>query len=162
GQLAATGVALPPLVPDGVPVAVAEGTPNSTVPLLSQRNAILNEIQRRQSDFGIQTALATVPGSFAQEAQRRSVARIAPAPKSHVLPALAIFGVGLLLAVAIPVLIDRFDRSLTDPRSAANALRSRVLVSVPALPRRLHRGYVPQGSSWDDAFRSLAATSIAT
>lgn len=162
GQLAATGVALPPLVPDGTPIPVPEGTPNATVLLLSQRNAILNEIQRRQSDFGIQTAVAAVPGSFAQEAQRRSVARIAPPPKSQVLPVLSILGVGLLLAVAIPVLIDRFDRSITDPRSAANALRSRVLVSVPAIPRRLHRGYVPQGSSWDDAFRSLAATSIAT
>jgi hypothetical protein len=58
--------------------------------------------------------------------------------------------------------MDRFDRSIGDPRSAANALRSRVLVSVPAIPRRVHQGYAPQGSSWDDAFRSLAATSVST
>jgi Mrp family chromosome partitioning ATPase len=162
GQLAATGTPLPPQVPDGVPPAVPEGTPNETILLLSQRNAILNEIQRRQSDYGLQTTLATVPQNFAQEAQRRSVARIAPASKSHTLPALVILGVGLLLAVAVPVLIDRFDRSINDPRAAANALRSRVLVSVPAIPRRVHHGYAPEGSSWDAAFRSLAATSVST
>src|SRR5262245_47042501 len=61
GQLADTGVPLPPLVPDGVLPAVPEGTPNPTVLLLSQRNALLNEIQRRQSDHGQQTTLATVP-----------------------------------------------------------------------------------------------------
>ena len=162
GQLAAAGVPLPAQVPDGVLPAAPPGTPNPSILLLSQRNAILNEIQRRQSDYGTQTTLATIPGSFAQEVQRRTVTRIAPPPKSHVVPALEILGVGLLLAVAVPVLIDRFDRSITDSRSAANSLRSRVLVSVPAIPRRVHQGYAPQGSSWDAAFRSLAATSIST
>jgi Mrp family chromosome partitioning ATPase len=162
GQLAAAGVPMPAQVPDGVPLAAPEGTPNETILLLYQRNAILNEIQRRQSDFGFQTTLATIPSSFSQTVQRRTVGRIAPAPESNVVPALVILGVGLLLAVAVPVLIDRFDRSITDSRSAANSLRSRVLVSVPAIPRRVRQGYAPRGSSWDAAFRSLAATSIST
>jgi Mrp family chromosome partitioning ATPase len=162
GQLAAAGVPLPAQVPDGVLPAAPAGTPNPSILLLSQRNSILNEIQRRQSDYGTQTTLATIPGSFTQEVQRRTVTRIAPPPKSHVVPALAILGVGMLLAIAVPVLIDRLDRSISDSRSAANSLRSRVLVSVPAIPRRVRQGYAPPGSSWDAAFRSLAATSIST
>jgi Mrp family chromosome partitioning ATPase len=137
-------------------------TPNATALLLYQRNSILNQIQARQVDFGIQATRATIPADFTTVVQRRTAARIAPPPPSPVVPVLEIIGVGLLLAIAIPVLMDRFDRSITDSRSAASNLRSRVLVSVPAIPRRVHSGYAPRGSSWEGAFRSLAATSIST
>ena len=130
--------------------------------LLYQRNSILNEIQCRQIDYGQQTTEASIPGDFADLVQRRTATRIAPPPPSQLVTVLEIIGVGLLLAVAVPVLMDRFDRSITDPRGAASNLRSRVLVSVPAIPRRVHTGYAPRGSSWDAAFRSLAATSIST
>ena len=60
------GLPSPAQVPDGVPLATPEGTPNETVLLLYQRNAILNEIQRRQSDYGEQIVLAAVPAGFAQ------------------------------------------------------------------------------------------------
>ncbi|HEX2381692.1 MAG TPA: hypothetical protein VHI95_03580 [Acidimicrobiales bacterium] len=161
GQLVALGVPLPAQVPEG-PLTLPEGTPNSTVLLLYQRNSILNEIQARQADFGKQTVLATIPADFSDIVQRRTASRVAPPPPSHTVPALEILGVGLLLALGVPVLMDRFDRSITDSRAAASSLRSRVLVTVPAVPRRVHQGYAPQGSTWDGAFRSLAATSITT
>jgi Mrp family chromosome partitioning ATPase len=162
GQLAALNVPLPAMVPDGTPIPAPPGSPNSTILLLSQRNAVLNAIQTHQTDYGQQIVLGSVPPDYAQLVQQRSTQRIAPPAKSHNTQGLEILAVGLLLAVAIPVLIDRFDRSITDPRSAANSLRSRVLVSVPAVPRRVHQGYAPQGSQWDAAFRSLAATSVST
>ena len=105
---------------------------------------------------------ATAPGTFTTVVQRRSTARITPPPPSPLIPLLEILGVGLLLALAIPVLLDKADSTITEAKAAPGALRAGVLVTVPHMPRRLHRSLAPPGSSWELAFRSLAATSIST
>ncbi len=162
GQLAAQNITAPPKVAPGAPLALPPGTTSETSLTLYQRNTILNQIEARQIDYGVQATNAVVPADFSTLIQRHTTAQIAPKPPSHVTTLLEIIGVGLLLAVGIPVLMDRFDRSITDSKSASSSLRSRVLVTIPAMPRRMRRGYAAPGSSWDSAFRSLAATSLST
>jgi hypothetical protein len=162
GKLFALGVPLPAPVPDGTAIPGAESVPIDTSLLLYQRNAILNERVSRQVDYSRQSTLAIIPGDYTTVVQVRSASRVTPPPPSPLIPLLEIIGIGLLLVVLVPVLIDRFDRSITDARGAASALRARLLGSIPAIPRRLHRGFAPRGTSWDAAFRSLAATSIST
>jgi len=161
-QLAASGVPLPPTAPIGSSVVVPPGASGQTILLLFQRNAIINEIAAQHQDYANQTVQSVIPADYTTVLQRRAAVRVTPPPPSPVVPVLEIIGVGLLLAVAVPVIIDRFDRSITDTRTASTALRARVLGSIPAMPRRLHSSYASPGSSWDGAFRSLAATSIST
>jgi Mrp family chromosome partitioning ATPase len=130
--------------------------------LLYERNALLNEMQRRRVDYSLQSTTTEVPGAYTTVVQRRTTARITPPPPSPLIPLAVILGVGLLLAVAVPVIMDRLDSTITEARAAPGALRAGLLANIPSMPRRLHRSLAPPGSSWELAFRSLAATSIAT
>jgi Mrp family chromosome partitioning ATPase len=62
----------------------------------------------------------------------------------------------------VPVAMDRFDSTITEARAVPGALRAGLLQRIPHLPRRLTRSFAPPGSTWELAFRSLAATSIST
>jgi hypothetical protein len=149
-------------VPDGFAVPVPPGASASSVLLLYERNALLNEIQRRQVSYSLQSTRAEIPAAFTTVVQRRTTARITPPPPSPLVPLAVILAVGLLLAVAVPVVMDRLDSTITEARAAPGALRAGLLATIPFMPRRLHRSLAPPGSSWELAFRSLAATSIAT
>lgn len=161
-RLIAARVALPPMLPDGSPLIAPDGAADEIILLLYQRNAVLNEMQRRQVDYSLQITQAAIPGDFTTVVQRRSAARITPPPPSPLIPLLQILGIGLLLALAVPVLMDRFDATITEARAAPGAFRADLLGTIPSMPRRLHRGFAPRGSPWEVAFRSLAATSIST
>lgn len=161
-ELGRLEVALPERVEDGASVTPPAEIPIETSLLLYERNAVLNEIQRREVGYAASATQATAPGTYTTVVQRRSTARITPPPPSPLIPLLEILGVGLLLALAIPVLLDKADSTITEAKAAPGALRSGTLVTVPHMPRRLHRSLAPPGSSWELAFRSLAATSIST
>lgn len=161
-QLSALGVPLPATVPDGSVVPTPLGASIETALLLYQRNAALNEMQRRHVNYSLQITLAAIPGDFTTVVQRRSTARVVPPPPSPLIPILEIIGAGLFLAVAVPVTLDRFDATITEARSAPGAFRARLLATIPYMPHRLQSEYAPPGSTWDAAFRSLAATSIST
>lgn len=161
-DLANLGVVPPAVVPDGDPILLPADTPSNGVLLAYERNALLNEMQRRQVSFSLQATRAEIPAAFTTVVQTRSAARITPPPPSPLVPLLQILIGGLVLAVAIPILMDRFDSTITEARVAPRALRSRLLGTIPYVPRRLQGGYAPRGSAWDDAYRLLAATSIST
>ncbi len=161
-EMRAQGLPFLPRVPDGTPLEVGTATPNEAVLLLYERNSILNEMQRRQVDYALQSTRAAIPAAFTTVVQKRSAARITPPPPSPLIPLLEIIGIGVLLAIALPVLFDRFDSTITEVRVAPDALRTRLLATIPHLPRRAVDDFVPPGSTWDSAFRSLAATSLAT
>jgi Mrp family chromosome partitioning ATPase len=149
-------------VPDGASVPVPPNASSEDVLLLYERNALLNEIQRRQVNYSLQSTRAEIPAAFTTVVQRRTTARVTPPPPSPVIPLVTIFVGGLLLAIAVPVVLDRLDSTITEARAAPGALRAGLLATIPFMPRRLHRTLAPPGSSWELAFRSLAATSIAT
>lgn len=160
--LRGNGVALPPQVPATDPVAVPAGTSSADTLSAYERNALLNERQLRQIDYALQSTRTQIPGKFAVTVQRRATSRVTPPPPSPLIPLLQILGVGILLALVIPVAMDRLDSTITEARGAPGALRAGVLTTIPSLPRRHRRRLAPAGSSWDLAFRSLAATSIST
>lgn len=161
-RLIAAGLEPPLVVPDGTPLELPPRTPSDAVLLAYQRNSLMNELQRRQISFSLQATRAEIPAAFATVVQTRSAARVTPPPPSPLVPLLEILGVGLLLAVFVPVLLDRLDSTITESRAAPRALHARLLATIPYVPRRLQDAYAPRGSAWDAAFRSLAATSIST
>jgi len=161
-ELRREGVALPAVVPDGSAVTTVGSTSIETGLLLYERNAVINEILRRFVGYSTSAVGQTAPGTFTTIVQRRSTAKITPPPPSPLVPLLEILAIGLALAVAIPVILDKADSTITEARAAPGALRAGVLATIPHMPRRLHRSLAPPGSSWELAFRSLAATSIST
>ena len=162
GRIAALGLAVPPVVPDGTPVVAPEASLNRGVPLLYERNALINEITRRQVDLSLQATRTLIPQTYSTLVQKRSAARVVPRPPSPLIPLLEILLGGILLALAVPVVVDKLDSTITEARAAPGTLRAGLLGTIPFMPRRLHRGYAPPGSTWDGAFRSLAATAIST
>jgi Mrp family chromosome partitioning ATPase len=67
-----------------------------------------------------------------------------------------------VLAVAIPVLMDRLDHTIRDPRVAARALSAPVLSTIPASLAGNRTRLAAPGSEREGAYRRLAAASIAT
>lgn len=156
------GVPLGETVADGSPVPVPPTASSDDILLAYERNALLNERQRRQADYALQSTEVEIPGKFSVVVQRRATSRVTPPPPSPLVPLLQILGIGVLLALVIPIAIDRLDSTITEARAAPGAFRTGVLGTIPAMPRRRHRRLAPAGSQWDLAFRSLAATSIST
>jgi capsular polysaccharide biosynthesis protein len=161
-DLLAAGAPLLPPQPNGTVLDLPDTLDEDTVFLAYQRNANLNEANLRRIDFSLQITTAAIPGDYSDVVQRRSTAKITPPPPSPLVPLLTILGIGLLLALVIPVLRDRLDPTITEARAAPGALRAGLLGTIPFIPRRFHQKLVPPGSSWDLAFRSLAATSLST
>jgi hypothetical protein len=149
-------------VPDGSTILLPAGTANEDILLAYERNSLLNERDRRRVAYAQQATIKAIPASFTTVVQVRSTARITPPPPSPLVPLLTILGVGLLIALAVPVAMDRLDSTITEARAAPGALRAGLLQRIPHLPRRLMHGFAPPGSTWELAFRSLAATSIST
>jgi Mrp family chromosome partitioning ATPase len=161
-ELTDLGIPLPPLVPDGSAVDIPDDASIETTLLVYERNGVMNEIQRRQAGYSQSAVQNTAPGTFSTVVQRRSTARITPPPPSPLIPLLEILAIGLALAVVIPVILDKADSTITEAKAAPAALRAGVLAAIPHMPKRLHRSLAPPGSTWELAFRSLAATSIST
>jgi hypothetical protein len=153
---------LPPMVPAGDAVPIPEGTPPEVELLLYDRNSLLNQIVSRQIDYAARNTQTFIPDDYASVVVQRPAIPISTPPPSPTGPLVLIGIVGLLAAVAAPILLDRFDTSLSDAGRTASALRARVLATIPAIPRSEQRGLVPRGSALDGAFRVLAATSIST
>jgi Mrp family chromosome partitioning ATPase len=153
---------LPPIVPDNEAVPSAPGTPTDVQLLLYERNSLVNEILRRQTDYGRSATATIIPGDYTTVVQQRPPLQVTVPPPSRVTPLVAIGVIGLLLAIGLPILMDRLNPSITDAEGAAAALRTRTLGSIPAIPRRMYAELAPPASAWDAAYRALAATSIST
>ena len=87
---------------------------------------------------------------------------ITPPMTSSGSPTLLIVGIGLLLSLAIPVLIERMDHTIRDAKAATAAFSAPVLSLIPAVPRSRRDEVAAPGTAREAAFRALAATSVAT
>jgi Mrp family chromosome partitioning ATPase len=85
--------------------------------------------------------------------------QIVPELPSPLIPIAVALGVGLLLAVAVPLVMDRLDHTIRDARAAGEALAAPVLSTIPPVSLS---GLAPPGTRRDAAYRALAATSVAT
>jgi len=148
--------------PSDATAVLPPGTPDEVTLLVIQRNALLGAIESAREDLGNQFITSLLPDSFASILQTHSPAKITPPPPSNKAPIAAILGIGLALALLIPILRDRLDRSIRSPKVAAEALDATVLTVLPTLSRRGAHVLAPPGSATEEAYRALAATAVAT
>jgi Mrp family chromosome partitioning ATPase len=139
-----------------------ENAPIDLVLAVVQRQTILSRIRGVTQDYANSSLDTLLPSGFATTVEVDPPVQVTPPLPSPLVPILVFVVVGLLLAVAIPVVIDRLDRSIRTPKTAGNAFEATVLASIPASPRRLRRALSVPGSPQDAAYRALAATSVAT
>ena len=137
-------------------------TPIATMLLVAEHQELLARISSAQKAYAKATTGVLTPGSFATTVEVFQPANITPPLSSPVLPAALILGLGLALALALPVLIDKLDKSIRTAKTAAISFDAPVLTSVPSASRKIQRSLAAPGTTWDGAYRALAATSIAT
>lgn len=143
-------------------VELPPDTPLDTVLLAYERQSLVDRIETTQRSYAESSAEAVVPGSYATVVERPAPRQITPELPSPLVPIGVAVGVGLLLALAVPVLLDRLDHSIRDPRAAGSALAAPVLSTIPATSAAQLTTLARPGSPRDGAYRRLAAASIAT
>lgn len=137
-------------------------TPLETILLVVEHQELLSQILSTELSYASSTTGALTPSSFATTVETLGARQITPELPSPVTPAAAFLGIGLLLALIVPILMDRLDHSIRNAKTAAAAFDSVVLTSIPPASRKVQRALVAPGTPWDGAYRALAATSIAT
>jgi Mrp family chromosome partitioning ATPase len=147
---ATTGVELPP------------ATPIETQLLVSERQDLLRQIETARRNYAQGSTNAIVPQSYATVVERVVPEDITPEPLTPLIPIAVAVGVAAVLALAVPVLLDRIDHSIRDSHTAGEALAAPVLSTIPAAApshvATLARPESPRGH----AFRTLATASVAT
>jgi Mrp family chromosome partitioning ATPase len=137
-------------------------TPLNTILLVVEHEKLLSRILSTELEYANATTGARTPSSFATTVEELQARQITPELPSPVVPAAVFLAIALALALVVPVLMDRVDRSIRTAKAAAIAFDSVVLTSIPAATRKVQRAMAAPGTPWDGAYRALAATSIAT
>jgi Mrp family chromosome partitioning ATPase len=130
--------------------------------LVSERQELLRRIAAVRQTYARDSSDVLLPQSFAQVVERVSPENVTPAAPTPWIPVAAAVGAALLLALAVPVLLDRIDHSIRDSHTAGVALAAPVLSTIPLPPpshgEALARPESPRGR----AYRTLATASVAT
>jgi hypothetical protein len=147
------------------PIDVPNDTPVDTMLLLYERNALYNHVAQAMAAHAEATITSQDPNPYATVIGIGGVSGSGgKAASSALIPSAAILLVGIALAIALPVVRERLDHSIRDGRGAARSLHAPLLSMIP--PRRRARGeYIVLEDPTAErslAFRSLAATSVAT
>jgi Mrp family chromosome partitioning ATPase len=137
-------------------------TPIDVQLLVSERQELLRRIATARQNYANGSNDALVPQSFAQVVERVAPQNVTPDAPTPLIPIAAGLGAAVLLALAVPVLLDRIDHSIRDSHTAGAALSAPVLSTIPAPPpshvEALARPESPRGY----AYRTLATASVAT
>lgn len=149
---------------EGAPPAIdlPSNAPIDTVLLAYQRRTLMGQINDARQAYADASVRSLVPQGYASVVERPVPKQIIPELPSPLIPVIVALGIGLLLAVAVPVLIDYLDHTIRDPRVAGNALSATVLSTIPASSQGTLAALAQPGSPRDSAYRALAATSVAT
>jgi Mrp family chromosome partitioning ATPase len=147
---------------EALTASLPAGTSDATSLLVVQRNTLLSRISDARQNYANDVVNAVVPSAYASRLQVFPPAQVTPPLPSARIPILAFLGIGLVLALGIPILRDRLDRSIRTPKAAAAALDATVLTTIPPVTRRTRHSFAPHGSTAEEAYRALAATAIAT
>ena len=153
GTSGSSSAAEVPKVPDGASIYATN--------LVFERPQLLAQI----SDISDRTAKLTLtgvtPDAFAK-VLLQTPPRLATKSRSVTVPAAGGLLGGLALGVGAAVAIDRRDRRIRDPRSAASAFAAPVLSLIPSTTDSDYIFLSDPYSNVAEAYRGLAATSIAT
>lgn len=146
----------------GTNEVVPPDAPLDTVLLAAERGGLLSRMSEARETYAKASTDNLVPSTYGTVVERSDPLRISPEPPSPARQAAAIAGIGLLLAIAAPVLRDRLDHTIREPREAARDLGAQVLSVLPSSAQLQTRQLAEPGSELEHAYRSLAATTVAT
>jgi Mrp family chromosome partitioning ATPase len=117
----------------------------------------LNGDSNALADLSVQQS---TPGAFAEPLAQTPAVRITK-PVHTLIPAGIALLVGLLLALAAAVIVDKLDRRIRDPEDAAAAFAAPVLSVLPWEPESVEVVSKPDSLAAEE-YRALAALAIAT
>jgi Mrp family chromosome partitioning ATPase len=146
----------------GPTVDLPGSTPIDLQLLVYERQDLLRRIESARRSYAQGTTDSLVPQPYATIVERVAPENITPEPPGPMIPIAATLGAAVLLALGVPVLLDRIDQSIRDSRTAGVALAAPVLSTIPA-PSSPHRTTLARpGSPGGHAYRTLATASVAT
>jgi Mrp family chromosome partitioning ATPase len=143
-------------------VDVPASTPLEIALLVSEREELLRRIAAARQTYARGSNDALVPQPFATIVERVAPENVTPAPPTPLIPIGVAVGLAALLALAVPVLLDRVDHSIRDSHAAGTALAAPVLSTIPAPPSSHRETLARPGSPGGHAYRTLATASVAT
>jgi Mrp family chromosome partitioning ATPase len=143
-------------------VDLPASTPIPTQKLVYERQELLGRIEQARRTYARGVSNALVPRAFATIVERVPPEDITPAAPTPLIPVGVAVGVAALLALGVPVLLDRVDQSIRDSRTAATALAAPLLSTIPAPPPSHLEMLARPGSPGGHAYRTLATASVAT
>ena len=123
---------------------------------------LISKILAPRQSYADNSVGSLTPSGFATVVERPNPTQIVPELPSSLTPIAVALGLGLLLAIGVPVLIDVLDRTIREPRSAVRALGAPVLSTLPVEFESDLTQLAEPGTSLDAAYRALATTSVAT
>jgi Mrp family chromosome partitioning ATPase/phosphoglycolate phosphatase-like HAD superfamily hydrolase len=137
-------------------------TPIETQKLAYERQDLLRQIESARRSYAQGSTDAIVPDAHAAIVERVPPQDITPEPPTPLIPIGVALGVAALLALGVPVLLDRIDHSIRDSHAAGAALAAPVLSTIPAPPPSHRDTLARPGSPRSHAYRTLATASVAT
>jgi Mrp family chromosome partitioning ATPase len=143
-------------------VDLPPSTPIEIQLLVSERQDLLQDLATMRQTYGQRSTDALVPQAHAQVVERVAPVNVTPAPPTPLVPIAVGVGIAALLALAVPVLLDRIDHSIRDSHTAGTALAAPVLSTIPARPGSKLETLARPGSPGGHAYRTLATASVAT
>ena len=144
------------------PLTLPDGVSLETGLLVYEGRALSERMDNARLEYGDKATNAIVPSNYATIVERPYPSQITPGLSSPVTTVAAALAIGLLLAVAVPVLMDRLDHTIRNARTASNALSAPVLSTIPPTSESELATLAAPGTPRDGAYRALAATSVAT
>ena len=141
---------------------IPAGTSLDAVLLAYEHRSLVQRIESTKETYAETAIESLLPQAYATTVERLLPRQVTPELPSPMVPIAVAVAIGLLLAVAVPVVIDRLDHSIRDPRVASDVLAAPVLSTIPASLSESLTTLASPGSERDSAYRRLAAASIAT
>jgi Mrp family chromosome partitioning ATPase len=137
-------------------------TPLEIQLLAYERQDLIRKIEAARQTYARGSTDALVPQPYATVVERVAPENVTPEPLTPLIPIGAALGLAAVLALGVPVLLDRTDHSIRDSRTAGAALAAPVLSTIPA-PAPSHLATLARPESpRGHAFRTLATASVAT
>ena len=124
-----------------------------------QLQGMISDISQKFAKMNIQTN--ATPNTLGKLVSQTPSKRLTHKQQTTI-PALGGLFLGLLVALAAALLVDRTDRTIRDPATAAAAFSAPVLSLIPVNGDGQFAVLAHPSSITADAYRGLAATSIAT
>jgi Mrp family chromosome partitioning ATPase len=143
-------------------VDLPESTPLELELLAYERQNTLRRLEDYRRSYAQNSTDTLVPNAYATILGVGRPDQVTPEPPSPLLPIGAAIGLAALLAVGVPVLLDRVDHSIRDARAAGNALSAPILSTIPAPSASERATLSSPGSVRAQAYQTLAAASVAT